>query len=319
MAMAGWRHHASVQVEPLAPRVTAPRRGAGVDLVLRVPEALDPGARASAARDSVLHGCGPDSRQDRLLLRPAVRGTTAVVAGCEPAPVKQVRDPPTDRIEDGCHIAVRERCRLVKHGLTRRRPGKDTIEHQRVDVDIEVQRRSEALQHDHSSATAVRRTSLARTGAQKSEDGAEEDGDHGPAEVVVPGKQIPDAMRPTQYPLPHGHRREHLIHKVRRVFGHPASAAARAEPAPFARKRHQPIDAARGAAKTREPAGQPAAAQVRQELIIHDPGQPCPIPQARGVGPKNLNVIAHDLVQDALPRTARPVRDRRRSHPMESA
>ncbi len=135
------------------------------------------------------------------------------------------------------------------------------------------------------------------------------DRNHGAAQRVVPRQHVSNARRQTQDPLhptaqsPRGgdpgladrHGREHAIDQVRRPIGHPSPAAARAEPAPLARERDQPIETAAGAAEPREARCQAAA---RQALAIAHAGS---------LGAEGLEVIADQLMQGTVLGSARPI------------
>jgi hypothetical protein len=51
--------------------------------------------------------------------------------------------------------------------------------------------------------------------------------DHGTAQRVVVGHEVPQPMRQAERPLPHGDWRKHVVHQVRRSLGHAPSAAPR--------------------------------------------------------------------------------------------
>src|SRR4029453_18420083 len=57
---------------------------------------------------------------------------------------------------------------------------------------------------------------------------------------------------------------------MRRLFGHAAAAAARAEAPPFAREGHQALEARGGGAHAREAAGERAAAEEVAELALDE-------------------------------------------------
>ncbi len=115
-------------------------------------------------------------------------------------------------------------------------------------------------------------------------------------------------MRQTQDPLPHGHWREHTLHQVRGALRHAAPATARTKAAPFARERHEVIEAARPTSQPGEAAGQAAAAEKIAELLLDEPKQPFPVAQTRGLRAERLEVIPDHLEQHALRGIPRLVR-----------
>ncbi len=105
--------------------------------------------------------------------------------------------------------------------------------------------------------------------------------------------------RQTQHPLPHGHPREHLVDQVRRALGHAPSAAARTEPAPMTRERHEAVEPTSLAPKPREAPAEPPAPKKVAELLLDEAGQPLAGAEVGCLHTKRLEVIAHHLIQDA--------------------
>jgi hypothetical protein len=107
--------------------------------------------------------------------------------------------------------------------------------------------------------------------------------------------------------LPNGNVGQHVINEVRRAFGHAATAATGTEATPLARERHQPIVAARVAVEAREACGETPARQELAKLPLDKPGQTFPVPQRGRRRAKRLEVILHEVVEDAVCRIARLV------------
>ena len=97
------------------------------------------------------------------------------------------------------------------------------VEHQRVDVDVEVQRPAEPLDDRHGAATRSLETRGARVVPQLAEHGAEEHGAHPPAQIVVPRQPVPEPVRQTQDPLSHRHVGKDMIHEMCGPLRHPPS------------------------------------------------------------------------------------------------
>jgi hypothetical protein len=91
-----------------------------------------------------------------------------------------------------------------------------------------------------------------------------------------------------------------MVDEVCGTFGHPSASTARTEPATFARERDEPIAPAGGAPEPREAAGEPAASEKRPELFLDEPWQPLALAQRRRLHAKCLEMIADDLIEDAL-------------------
>ena len=98
---------------------------------------------------------------------------------------------------------------------------------------------------------------------------------------------------------------EDAVDQVRGPLGDEAPSTTRTEGPPLARKRHEPIDAARSTLKSREPSGQPSAAQKVAELLLDEPRQAFSVAQTGCLCAKGLEVIDHDLVERALRGTPR--------------
>ncbi len=97
---------------------------------------------------------------------------------------------------------------------------------------------------------------------------------------------------------------------MRRTLGHPPAAAARAEPAPFAGKRHQPLGVAVPALETREAACPGAAGQEVTKLLLDERGQAAL--GMLGGAKERRKVLAHDAMEHGVLGRARAVRVRRR-------
>lgn len=65
-----------------------------------------------------------------------------------------------------------------------------------------------------------------------------------------------------------------MLNEVRSALGHAPAATARAEAAPFAAERHEPLERAVGAPHPREAVRQDATAQELPELVDDERGQP---------------------------------------------
>ena len=117
-------------------------------------------------------------------------------------------------------------------------------------------------------------------------------------------------MRQAENPLAHRHDRKHVVDQVRRAFGHAPTATTGAHCATLARERHQAIASTSRAAEPREPARQDAAAQEPLEFVL-DEARQAAVVAAHGFGPETLEVLAHDLIDDARRRRLQSVRARR--------
>ena len=241
------------------------------------------------------------------------RGVSTLVAVAEPPPFEQTSEARLDRRE---HIGdVRRGQRwggMEPHAHTILR--EHAVDHECVCVHVEIHRPAKTLHAGHRAAAAVDDAGLAGDMAQEAEDRAHVHPHHRAAQVVIPGQHVAQARRQAQDPLPHGHRREHVVHQVRGALRHAAPATARTKAAPLAGKRHQPIESASVTAKARKPAGEIAAPQKIPELLFDESWQALAVSERRRLGAERLDVFEHDLMEHALRRTSRLVTCRRLRH-----
>ena len=125
---------------------------------------------------------------------------------------------------------------------------------------------AEALDNHDRSAAPVCYPSLSGHVAKETEHRPDRHPHDGPTEVVIPRHPVPKPVRERQDPLPHGHRREHVVHQVRGAFRHSSPAAAGTHRPASARKRNEPVQPAVITAKARKAPRQASAAQQRAEL-----------------------------------------------------
>jgi hypothetical protein len=186
------------------------------------------------------------------------------------------------------------KCRLARVAR------EDAVEHERVEVHVQVQRATEALNHHDGAAAAVLDASVAGPITQDATHAANQDARNGPAEIVIPRQTVPQSVREAQHPLPDRHIRKHAIDQMSGAFRHAAATTARAERTAFARERHEPIESAAGAAEAREATGQPSASKEITECLLDELRKAFALTEAARVRSEGLEVIADDLVQDRI-------------------
>jgi len=151
-----------------------------------------------------------------------------------------------------------------------------TIDAQRVKVHGQVQRTTKALNHHDRSAPFVAYAGPPRPGAQEAEHGSHVHARHRAAQIVVPRKQVPQAMRQTQYPLSQRNVGQHVVDEMGRPFGHPAPGATGTEPAPLAGERHEAIVTAGVAVEARETRAETPAGEEFAKPLSTNRGRPSP-------------------------------------------
>jgi len=102
--------------------------------------------------------------------------------------------------------------------------GEDAVEHEGVEVNVQLEPIPEALDYGHGSALSVAHAVSACPPAIEAEDGADGDAEHRAAERVVPGEPVAQAVRQREHPLAHGDVRQDVVDEVRGLLGHAAEA-----------------------------------------------------------------------------------------------
>lgn len=92
-------------------------------------------------------------------------------------------------------------------------------------MDVQVERRSEALDRGHRSATPASDAAALGSAALERQERPDEDAEHGATELVVPGERVAEPVRKRQDPLPHGQAAENVVGRVSCQVRHPAHAA----------------------------------------------------------------------------------------------
>ena len=143
-----------------------------------------------------------------------------------------------------------------------KRLGVDTIQRERVEVNIQVERRAEALDESNRAALLGPDSPLPLHPPSKlREQGSEEGAKHGARELRVVGTAVTEGIGQRKHPLPNRDLGQDSIDQVRGGICHSTSAAGRAETAALAREGNQAVMAAVVAVETEEAVRQNAAAK----------------------------------------------------------
>ena len=188
----------------------------------------------------------------------------------------------------------------------------DPVNRQRVEVHVQVQRATKALDDGDRPCAAIAVARCAGPLPVEALQCTRVDREHRAAEAVIPGKPIPKLEGKAQDPLSNRGSREHVVDEMRRTLGHPAATAARAEASAFARKRHQPIGATAGTAKAGKPMREHAAANESLKLALHEQGGAALVLKSIELPEEGLKVVADDAVEHPMRRSATHVRSRNR-------
>lgn len=89
---------------------------------------------------------------------------------------------------------------MKAHGFTL--ASEHAINHECVDMHIQIKRAAETLNDRHRSTVSVLHTVPTRATAKEAEQRAHVDGHDGTTQIVVPRQDVPQSIRQTQDPLP---------------------------------------------------------------------------------------------------------------------
>jgi hypothetical protein len=141
-------------------------------------------------------------------------------------------------------------------------------------VDVEIEPTPEALDHRYRAALAIANAAAPRATAVEREQRVHVDAEDGAAELVIPRDPVAEAIRQREDPLSYGDPGQSAVHELGGLSVHTAPAAARAEAAPLARERHEPLEGAVTTADASETAGEHAAREKLSELALHEVRKP---------------------------------------------
>jgi hypothetical protein len=134
-------------------------------------------------------------------------------------------------------------------------PDEDPVQHERVEMDIEVECTAKALDDRYRPGASLGVTPTLGPLSVETEQGPRVDPKDCAAELVVPSEAIAELEREAQHPLTDWHLREDMVDEVRGALGHAAAATARAEAPAFAGERHEALGATARAHEAGEPVG----------------------------------------------------------------
>ncbi len=190
----------------------------------------------------------------------------------------------------------------------------DSLRHQRVEVNICIQRRAETLNRGDGPADAVRDTTPGGSSPLEAGNRTNERGQHGTTQSMIPGQRVTQPVRQRQHPLPHRQATEHTIDKMRRQFGHAPvrrkpmecepPATRRAESAPFAGEGHEQLVFTALTTEARQAVRPNPAGQELAQLTL-DEGRQSIIATAQArLAQERFEVLPHDLMQESVLRAA---------------
>ena len=221
--------------------MTCPRSGSSPRRRTRAP------ARGPSG-DAALDGGADETGEDRSGVAEWVGGR-AVVVRLELVTGEQPSDPPADGNEDLGDIFVARWRGGVEYEPTWPALAEDTVQHESMEMDVELEAAAEALDDRQRARLAGPDAVGARSARMEREEGAGTHAQHGAAQGMIPGQTVAQAIGQREDPLTSRRLREHRLDECRRVFGHAAPATARAEAAALAGEGQKAFEGAVGAAR----------------------------------------------------------------------
>jgi hypothetical protein len=166
-----------MQVQPMPVRMT--RADTPIDRRTRVSDTTNAGTGIRPERDDPLHRRGRQTCERRRLVRPRIDpivfGVAPGVILARSAPLEQPPDPGLHGRQDLRDVQRRQTPCRMKPDHTRGVAREHAVEHQRVDVDVQIERSPEALDDRDGASARLLEADGARVVPQQAEDGAEED------------------------------------------------------------------------------------------------------------------------------------------------
>jgi len=182
---------------------------------------------------------------------------------------------------------------------------------ERVEVDVQVRRRAEALDRGDGATAAVGDAAPPRASPLEGQHRTNEHREHAPAERLVVGERVAQPARRGEHPLPDREAAEHVIDQVCREARHAAPGTRRTETAPLARERDQQIGATLVAAEAGEAPRELPAGEKLPQLALDEARQTVTVAARAGLGEERLEVLVDEAVQRAVLGHARAVAGRR--------
>jgi hypothetical protein len=146
-----------------------------IDRRTRVSKTTHASTRLTPERDEPLHRRGRQVRERRRFVHPGIDATVVGVAPgrilATPAPLQQLPEPWLHGGQHLRHVQRGQTRRRMKPDRSRRVARKHSVEHQRVDVHVEIERSPEPLDdRDGASAGGTRRARTRRSHAETGRD-----------------------------------------------------------------------------------------------------------------------------------------------------
>jgi hypothetical protein len=137
---------------------------------------------------------------------------------------EHLHQPGDDRLQQRAQLVVGGRTRLDEGWCAIGAAPVHAVQHQAVQVDVQVGGRAKTLDQRHGTAVAFVGFELG-SAQQVAHDYALHHLQHRGDQFGLRGQQHAQGDRQRQHPLPHGHVRDDVVHQVSGSLRHPARAA----------------------------------------------------------------------------------------------
>ena len=188
----------------------------------------------------------------------------------------------------------------------------DPIEHDHVEMDVEVQAPKSLYQIDRT-ALPILDPAAPRPCAVAREDGLDRDAGDRRQHVGLEGGQSAQLVRQRQNILPHRHIGQNPVHDGGRRIGRAPARATVAHRSRLTRERNEQIMTARVAPGARETFREDTTFEVGSELRLDVAGQAAVVVLA-GMREKRLKMPVYEAVENGLGGTAGQIRGGERGH-----
>ena len=182
------------------------------------------------------------------------------------------------------------------------------VEHERVEVNIQLQPTAKALDHRHRAGLPVLGAPHTRGPRVEAEQRAGMHAQHRAAQRVIPGEAVAQAIRKRQHPLTDRYPRQHGVDKRGGAFGHPPSSTTRTEAASLTGEGHETLERAVCAPQPREPVAQYATGKKLAKLLLDEARESMSVAAVRDFLEKGFQVLADDGVEYRVLGVAGPIR-----------
>lgn len=273
-----------------------------VDLI---PSAGDAPAGVGSKGCPAGYGGGVEARQPRLIAQERIR-LFRIAVGSQAPTEQHFRDPIGQRRGQSRNFRIPRSFHLVESRMAGIIGCINPIDGQHVQVQIQIQSRTETLYEGHGAALRIRQgVALAGPANQRAKNSSGENAENIADQPGIVGQAVAQRPRKRQYPLPDGDQRKYTVDEMGGRIGHPTATTGIAKAPLLTRERDDTVQPAGIAMHANETVSQNATIQKLPELALD---------KARNVtiaftlpGEEDFQMFGDDTVKRVFFRIARPV------------